>query len=65
MLLRLHGIIVLFGSNNVALNNAWNRIERNNVVEPNTTWKLKCRLLVLIIDISYRYRLHRSQAHEK
>ena len=40
MLLRFDGIIVLFGSNNVALNNPSNRIcwfERNNVVEPSIT----------------------------
>jgi len=66
MLLRFDGIIVLFGSNNLALNNASNRIfwiERNIVVEPNTTWK--CRLLLLHIDISCQYRLLKSQAHEK
>ena len=68
MLLRFDGIIVLFGSNNLALNNASNRIfwiERNIVVEPNTTWKLKCRLLLLHIYISCQYRVLRSQAHEK
>ena len=60
MLLPLHGIIVLFGCYNVALNNASNQIfwiERNNVVEPNTTRELKCRLLLLHIGISCRYRL--------
>lgn len=68
MLLRFDGIIVLFGSNNLALNNASNRIfwiERNIVVEPNTTWKLKCRLLLLHVDISCQYRLLRSKAPEK
>ena len=68
MLLRLQRIIVLIGSNNVALNNASSQIfwiERDNVVEPNTTRKLKCRLLLSHIDISYRCRLLRSQAHEK
>ena len=68
MLLRLQRIILLFGSNNVALNNASSQIfwiKRSNVVEPNTTRKLKCRLLLSHIVISYRYRLLRSQAHEK
>jgi len=68
MLLRFDGIIVFFGSNNVALNNASNRIcwiERNNVVKPSITWKMKYRLFLLRIDISCQYRLLGSQAHEK